>query len=111
MSRSPDPDPQPVPAAPAGESPPPLEANDQLVTAAFTAVWAVALVVLLLVRSHLRQADRWWIWTAVAGLGLGLFALAYMPHLKRARQRTALRRSARQQGRDEAGDAREAGAG
>ncbi|HEY2442565.1 MAG TPA: DUF2530 domain-containing protein [Streptosporangiaceae bacterium] len=100
MSRSPDPDPQP---APAGESPSPLEANDQLVAAAFTVAWAVALVVLLLVRSHIRQADRWWIWTAAAGLGLGLFALAYLPHLKRARQRAALRRSARQQDRDEAG--------
>ena len=77
----------------AGSLPPPLEANDQLVAVVVTAVWAVALVVLLLVRGDIRSSERWWIWTAAAGVGLGLFALAYLPHLKRSRERAALRRS------------------
>jgi 4-amino-4-deoxy-L-arabinose transferase-like glycosyltransferase len=59
--------------------PPPLEANDQLVTRVITAGWAVALVVLLIIRGSLRADVRWWIWTCVAGLALGLFGLWYMP--------------------------------
>jgi hypothetical protein len=69
--------------------PPPLEANDQLVTGVITAGWAIALVVLLIIRSSLRADVRWWIWTCVAGLGLGLFGLWYLPRLKRARTRSA----------------------
>jgi len=69
--------------------PPPLEANDQLVTGVITAGWAIALVVLLITRGSLRADVRWWIWTCVAGLGLGLFGLWYLPRLKRARTRSA----------------------
>jgi hypothetical protein len=75
--------------------PPPLEGDDQLITAVITAAWAVALVVLLIVRNHLSPADKWWIWVPVAGLGLGLFGLAYVPHLKRSRARAAERREER----------------
>ena len=39
-------------------APEPLEANDQLVTAAITAGWAVALVVLLAVRSDIPPLKR-----------------------------------------------------
>ena len=73
--------------------PPPLEANDQLVTAVGTAGWAVALVVLLFVRSSLPAGDRWWIWTCVTGLAMGLFAYWYVPRLKRARERSAAGRT------------------
>lgn len=82
------------PARPPAESPPPLEANDRLVTAVFTAGWAVALVVLLIVRTSLPSGSRWWIWTCAAGLGMGLFGLWYVPRLKRGRARTAERRAA-----------------
>ena len=75
--------------------PPPLEANDRLVTAVFTAAWAVALIVLLAVRSDIQPRERWWIWVAVAGLVMGLFALWYVPHLQRSRARAAERRGAR----------------
>jgi hypothetical protein len=75
------------------EPPPPLEANDQLVTAVITAGWAVTLVVLLIVRSDLPAGQRWWVWTAVAGLAMGLFGLAYVPYLKRSRARKAQRRA------------------
>jgi drug/metabolite transporter (DMT)-like permease len=74
-------------------APPPLEANDQLVTAVFTAAWAVALVVLLVLRSQIPPGERWWIWTCVAGVVMGLFALWYVPRLKRARARSAARRA------------------
>lgn len=90
-----DPGRAPAPARPAlRDPPPPLEANDQLVAGVGTAGWAVALVVLLIVRSDIPVGERWWIWTAVAGLGLGLFALGYVPRLKRSRARAAQRRSA-----------------
>ncbi len=72
-------------------APPPLEANDQLVTAAISAGWAVALIVLVAVRADLPPADRWWIWTCVTGLGLGVFGLLYVPRLKRARERAPRR--------------------
>ena len=69
--------------------PPPLEANDQLVTAVGTAGWAVALVVLLFVRGSLPAGDRWWIWTCMTGLAMGLFGYWYVPRLKRGRERAA----------------------
>ena len=74
--------------------PPPLEANDQLVTVVGTAGWAVALVVLLIVRDSLPADERWWIWTCACGLAMGLFALWYVPRLKRARARAAASRAA-----------------
>jgi hypothetical protein len=74
-------------------TPDPLEANDQLVTGVITAGWAVALITLLAVRTEIPAADRWWIWTCVTGLGLGVFGLLYVPHLKRSRERAARRRA------------------
>ena len=74
-------------------APPPLEANDELVTAIFTAAWAVALVVLLVLRNQIPPSERWWIWTCVAGVVMGLFALWYVPRMKRARARSAARRA------------------
>jgi Protein of unknown function (DUF2530) len=74
-------------------TPPPLEGNDQLVTAVITVAWAVALVVVAVLRDHLPAGDRWWVWTCVAGLGLGIFALWYVPRMKRGRARSAARRS------------------
>ena len=78
------------------EPPPPLEANDRLVTLTGTAGWAVALIVLLIIRGSLPAADRWWIWTCATGLAMGLFALWYVPRFKRARARAAARRAAAQ---------------
>ena len=74
-------------------SPPPLEANDQLVTAVITAGWAVALVVLLALWDQIAAGQRWWIWTCAAGLAMGLFGLWFVPRLKRSRARSAARRS------------------
>jgi Protein of unknown function (DUF2530) len=69
--------------------PPPLEANDELVVGVVTAAWAIALVVLLIVRDSLPASARWWIWTCLAGVALGLFALWYVPRLKRSRAKAA----------------------
>ena len=72
--------------------PPPLEADDQFVIRVGTAGWAIALVVLLIVRGSLPADERWWIWTCVAGLAFGIFAMWYVPRLKRGRTRAAARR-------------------
>jgi len=72
--------------------PPPLEGNDRVITGVFTAGFAVALIVLLIVRDDLAAADRWWIWVAAFGTFMGLFGLVYVPHLKRSRERAAERR-------------------
>jgi len=85
-SRAPSPTPSPTP-------PPPLEANDQLVTGTVTIGWAVALIVLLIVRGSLPADARWWVWTCAAGLVMGLFGLWYVPRLKRSRARSAARRA------------------
>jgi Protein of unknown function (DUF2530) len=73
--------------------PPPLEANDQLVIWVGTAGWAVALVVLLILRDSLPPDQRWWIWTCVCGIAFGIFASWYVPRLKRGRARAAARRA------------------
>jgi hypothetical protein len=73
-------------------SPPALEANDRLVTIAGTAAWAVALVVLLVLRDRIPAGQRWWIWTCATGVVMGLFALWFVPRVKRGRARSAERR-------------------
>lgn len=78
--------------APRPSPPPPLEANDQVVIWVGTAGWTVALVVLLVVRDSLPPGQRWWIWTCVCGVAFGLFALWYVPRLKRGRARAAGKR-------------------
>jgi hypothetical protein len=80
-------------SSPRRPAPPPLEANDRLVTAVVTAAWAVALIVVLVLRDSLPAAERWWLWTCVAGLGMGIFGLWYVPRMKRARARAAERRA------------------
>ncbi len=82
-------------AAPRRTPPPPLEGNDRLITAVITAGWAVALVVVLIVRSSLPADERWWVWTCVTGLVLGFFGLWYVPHLQRRRAEAATQRAAR----------------
>jgi Protein of unknown function (DUF2530) len=76
-------------SSPSRPSPPPLEGNDQLITAVISAGWAVALVVLLILREKIPASDRWWIWACAAGLAIGLFGLCYVPRLKRSRSRSA----------------------
>lgn len=86
--------------------PPPYEGDDRLITLVITAAWAVALIVLLIVRDQLAAADRWWIWVAVAGVCTGLFGLVYVPHLKRSRERAAERRQHQAEPESQGGSAR-----
>jgi hypothetical protein len=72
--------------------PPPLEGNDRVITGTITGGFAVALIVLLILRGQLPQADRWWIWVAAFGTFLGLFGFVWVPILKRQRDRAAARR-------------------
>jgi hypothetical protein len=81
-------------ARPQLEVPPALEGNDFVITAVGTSAWGAALIVLLALRHQIPAASHWWIWTCVAGFGMGLFGLAYVPHLKRSRARAAARRAA-----------------
>jgi hypothetical protein len=80
-------------ARPQREVPPPLEGNDRFITAVITAGWAIALVVVVLVRHRLPDSGHLWIWTCVTGFGLGLFGLVYVPYLKRSRAKATARRA------------------
>jgi H+/Cl- antiporter ClcA len=88
-------------------APAPLEANDRLVTAAFTAVWVIGLISVLVLRDHLSPGQRWWVWTCAVGVCMGLFALWYVPRLQRSRARAAERRAQAQAEQEE--QARQAG--
>ena len=79
------------------------EADNRLVTAVITACWVTALAVVLVLTSTgaLPREQRWWTWTCVTGVAMGLFGLWYVPVLQRTRARTAARRS-RERGAAEA---------
>lgn len=79
-------------------SPPPLEGDDRLITGVITGGFAIALIVLLIVRDQISPADRWWVWVAGLGTLMGLFGFVYVPYLKRSRARAAERRTARRRG-------------
>jgi uncharacterized membrane protein YbhN (UPF0104 family) len=60
-----------------------LKNNDMAVMLVGTGLWAVALIILLIVRP---AADhRWWIWTCLAGIGGGVFGLWYVRRQNRSR--------------------------
>jgi hypothetical protein len=60
---------------PAKQAPPPLRVDTARVVLAGTAVWVVALVVLLLLGD---RVDRMWTWTCVAGIALAGVGLGVM---------------------------------
>ena len=56
----------------------PLDHDGLVPVAAITLGWGIAAVVLLLTSDDLAADDRtWWLWTCVAGFGLGLLGYAY----------------------------------
>ena len=60
---------------PAKQAPPPLRVDTVRVVLAGTALWVVALVVLLLLGD---RVDRMWTWTCVAGIALAAVGLGVM---------------------------------
>lgn len=65
------------------QTPEPLDSNEVTVVGVMTALWAVALGVLLLLGDRLPAGKQWWIWVCVAGIGGGLCALAYVRKRRR----------------------------
>lgn len=52
--------------------PPPLDIDESQVIAVGSLAWAIALVVMLILRDELVERDNeWWIAVAIAGLALG----------------------------------------
>ena len=65
----------------------PLDHDGLVPIAVLTAAWGVAAVVLFVLRADLADNDQvWWLWTCVAGFGLGLLGYAFC-----RRRRDALR--------------------
>jgi hypothetical protein len=60
---------------PVKQAPPPLRVDTARVVLAGTAVWVVALVVLLLLGD---RVDRVWTWTCLAGIVLAAIGLGVM---------------------------------
>ena len=60
---------------PRKQAPPPLQVDTARVVQAGLALWAVALVVLLLLGD---RVDRLWTWTCLAALALGVLGLGIM---------------------------------
>jgi hypothetical protein len=60
---------------PRKQSPPPLQVDTVRVVLAGTALWTVALVVLLVLGD---RVDRMWTWTCVVAIGLALLGLGVM---------------------------------
>ena len=60
---------------PAKKAPPPLRVDTVRVVTAGTALWVVALVVVLLLGD---RVDRMWTWTCVAGIALAGIGLGVM---------------------------------
>lgn len=57
--------------------PPPLETDDVKVVAVITAGWAVALVVLVVLRLAGQDVQDWWLWMCGCGIALGLYGVRY----------------------------------
>ncbi len=73
-------------APPRRPDPPPLHTDVFRTVLVGVVLWAVAFVVLAAgVRSPLRTHHAtWWLWTCVAGIGLGLIGLVWVRRLERA---------------------------
>jgi len=70
---------------PTKQAPPPLQVDTARVVLVGTALWAIALVVLLVLGD---RVDRLWTWTCVAAIGLALLGLGVMRLQGQLGQRT-----------------------
>jgi hypothetical protein len=90
-------------ATPAGTTPAaatltkPVDTDGVRTVVVGTVLWGVATVVLLLLRGRLDEAGNgWWLWTCLAGTGLGLLGIEYT-----RRRRDAIARVRRHRARAE----------
>jgi hypothetical protein len=75
---------------PRHETPEPLEANDVAIVTGGTIVWFVLFLVQLPFYGWFAaRGHSWWIWSCLAGAGLGVVGIWYV-----RRRREALRRAA-----------------
>jgi hypothetical protein len=52
-----------------------------------TAVWLIGFIALLPFYGRLEESgNEWWLWTCLAGFGLGLFGLEYCRRRRKARR-------------------------
>ena len=66
--------------------PEPVQTDDRKAMLAGMGLWVLGLAVLLLFIEPLNEAGNlWWLWSAVAGLVLGLIGLIYT-HLRRGKK-------------------------
>jgi hypothetical protein len=68
----------------------PLDVDGVRTVEVGTAVWLVAFIALLPFYGALQDSGRtWWLWTCMAGFGLGLFGLEYCRRRRKARAERA----------------------
>ena len=64
----------------------PLDVDGVRTTEVGVAVWLIAFVAMLPFYGALEDSGRtWWLWTCMAGFGLGLFGLEYCRRRRKAR--------------------------
>ena len=80
---------------PSKQAPPPLQVDTTRVVLAGMALWAVALVVLLLLGD---RVERMWIWTCIAALLLAVLGLGVMRWQGQGRRRDEGRSGTAEQG-------------
>jgi Protein of unknown function (DUF2530) len=78
--------------------PEPLEVDDVKVVAIGTAAWLAVLLGVLALRGRLAaETSEAWVWTCLAGFGLGLLGLVYCRRRREAIRRDAARARAERQ--------------
>ncbi|WP_238383380.1 MULTISPECIES: DUF2530 domain-containing protein [unclassified Nocardioides] len=68
----------------------PLDVDGVRTVEVGTALWLVGFVALLPFYGRLQDSgNEWWLWTCLAGFGLGLFGLDYCRRRRKARREVA----------------------
>lgn len=67
-------------------TPPPLNIDVRVPVGVGTALWAAALVAVVLLRDRLSPDQSWWIWTCAASTVGGLLGLWFVPLIERRRK-------------------------
>ena len=73
----------------------PLDVDGTRTVAVGTALWLLGFLMLLPFYGRLKEDDHlWWMWTCLAGFGLGLFGWDYCRRRRKARLERLARRTA-----------------